>query len=820
MPAMTDGKTLIITEKPSVARDIARSLGGFNAGKESLESKDTIITWALGHLVSLAEPEDYDKKYRFWLLERLPIIPDNFKLRVIPKTASRYRFIASMLERDDMAKVVNACDAGREGELIFRYICQEAKCKLPIQRLWLSSMTDSAIREGFRHLRPGEELELLAQSAKCRSEADWLVGINATRAFTRRFGMLLSVGRVQTPTLAILVKRELEIQAFVPETYFELFATFRAESGDYQGKWFTRGADFFSNRQAGEAVEAKVRGKPGMIASLERKESTQLPPLLFDLAELQRECNRRFGFFARRTLDIAQSLYEKHKLITYPRTDCQYLSSDMVPQLPSVIGNVASGEWEEFAHELLALPKLPLSKRIIDDSRITDHHAIIPTLSKPKISTLKPEEQKVFDLIVRRFLSVFFPPARWENTRLVTEVEGESFRSEGKKLLEIGWLKVYDRPSREELLPDLQKGEQVVTRETRLEEKQTTPPPRYNDATLLSAMEGAGKMLDDEELRQAMKERGLGTAATRAAIIERLIEVEFVARDAKTLVPTTKGIELIRRMEMISLPELTSPELTGNWERKLLLMEKGQIPALEFMGEIIQLTREVVDKVKNTEGVEAFRQAVNEPLGVCPLCAGEVRETKMAFSCSNWKEKGCKFAIWKRVASKTLTRGQATELLTKGRVGPLFGFRSRAGKPFRAVLVLQREKVIFEFPDARPAYRRVAKSTALGKDSPGELTAKMTPGEPQENGKIPQKRAGRGLGEGRPPVKAKKVCRARSVMAIETTESTDKAKKAKHVRITKTLERAIEPQETPPTKKSRPRKTSPLQNLGKETDQP
>lgn len=706
---MPNGKALIITEKPSVARDIAKSMGGFSKRDDCLESEKAIITWAVGHLVTLAEPDDYDKRYRFWLLERLPIIPERFQLKVIPKTATRFKAIASLLKRKEVSEVINACDAGREGELIFRYIYEEAGCQKPIRRLWLSSMTDTAIRTGFQQLRPGAEMELLAESAKCRSESDWLVGINATRAFTRRFGMLLSVGRVQTPTLAILVRRELEIQAFLPETYFELFATFAAADGRYQGKWFTRGSDRFTLRQEGTDLEIKVRDKPGFITSLERKESIQQPPLLFDLAELQREANRRFGYFAKRTLDIAQSLYEKHKLITYPRTDCHFLSSDMIPQLPGVISNLACGEWKEFAQELLSLGKLPIGKRMVDDARITDHHAIIPTLSKPKQTGLKPEEMRIFDLIVRRFLAAFFPAARWENTRLLTEVEGEKFRTEGRKLKDIGWLKVYERPNREELLPDLLEGEAVQVVETQLEEKQTAPPPRYNDATLLSAMEGAGKLLEDEELREAMKERGLGTSATRAAIIERLLEVEFVQRENKAIIPTPKGIELIRVIEMIQIPELASPELTGNWEHQLLQIEKGQTPSSHFMEEIVRLTRDVVEKVKEAKEVEAFRATVNEPLGNCPLCAGEIRETKMAYSCSNWKEQGCKFAIWKRIAGKTLTRGQATELLSKGRVGPLFGFRSRAGKPFRAILVLQGEKVIFEFPNDRPSYIRKEK---------------------------------------------------------------------------------------------------------------
>jgi DNA topoisomerase-3 len=719
-------KQLIITEKPSVARDIVKSLGGFRQDKESFESDEIIVTWAVGHLVTLAEPEDYDKKYKMWLLERLPIIPEQFQLKVLPKTNSRFKFIGALLKSKEVGEVINACDAGREGELIFRYIYEKAGSKLPIRRLWLSSMTETAIQEGFRHLRPGQELEKLASAAKCRSESDWLVGINATRAFTRRFGILLSIGRVQTPTLAILVQREQEIQLFSPETYFELYAAFQSTVGEYRGQWFTKGADRFSTRSTAEEIQKKVEGKPGIIASLEKKESRQLPPLLFDLAELQREMNRRHGYSARRTLDLAQSLYEEHKLITYPRTDSQFLGSDMIAQLPQILRSLAGGEWDQFVQEVLALPKLPLGPRMIDNSKVTDHHAIIPTPTRSVLAKLAADELRVYDLVVRRFLSAFYPAARWENTRLVTEVEQETFRTEGKKLLEIGWLKVYDRPSKDELLPDLSLAERIRTLSTTVLEKETQPPPRYNDATLLSAMEGAGKLLEDEALKQAMKDHGLGTAATRAAIIERLIEVEYLERDGKSLRPTPKGMELIKSIAAIPIPELISPELTGNWEQNLVLIEQGKLSAETFMTEIEQLARSVVEKVKTTENTATMREAVYAVLAPCPLCNGDIKEFRQAFSCANWREKGCKFAIWKRVAGRTISRREAETLIRDGRIGPLAGFRSKAGKSFRAILVLKDGKVTFEFENTYPASSKRVKRA-------------KTPSKPKEDGSIKKK---------------------------------------------------------------------------------
>lgn len=692
-------KKLIITEKPSVAQSIAKSLGGFEKKEDHLESSKFLITWALGHLVALQEPEDYDKKYKYWTLQHLPIIPETFQLKVIKETAERFRAISRLLKRKEIEAVINACDAGREGELIFRYIYEKAGSNKPIWRLWLSSMTESAIKDGFQKLRPGVELELLAQAAKCRAESDWLVGINATRAFTRRFGTLLSVGRVQTPTLAILVSREKEIRDFIPEKYYELIASFQAKAGSYQGKWFSKEKDRFLSKEEGLKILNLIQEKRGEIALLERKESRQIPPLLFDLTELQREANRKYGFTARRTLNAAQNLYEEHKLITYPRTDCQYLGSDMIPQLKEIISCLKLSPWENFVLMLLNLDHLPITKRIVDDSRLTDHHAIIPTPIKPDLQSLGKDEGKIYDLVVRRFLAAFFPSAIWEITKVITEVEGETFKTEGKRLLEPGWLQIYDLP-KSDILPELKERERVQVEKAELVEKETVPPPRYTDATLLSAMEGAGKLIDDEELRQVMKDRGLGTPATRAAIIERLIEVGYIEREGKTLVPTPKGIELIHAIESIPINELVSPELTAEWEWKLTRIEKGEFTRDQFMTGIIDLTREIVEKVKavSKEKTSRMRTATSKIIGKCPVCGGEIKENKSAYSCSNWKD-GCKFVIWKKIAGKTITRKQAQALLEKGRTEILSGFKSKKGKMFRAILAIENSTVVMKFPE-------------------------------------------------------------------------------------------------------------------------
>ncbi|MGC8777930.1 MAG: DNA topoisomerase 3, partial [Candidatus Caldatribacteriaceae bacterium] len=644
------GKKLVITEKPSVAHDIAKALGQFADRKEYLEGEEYLITWALGHLVTLAEPEDYDKKLKSWRLSLLPIIPEEFKLKPIEGAEKRLAVIQELLASSDVESVVNACDAGREGELIFRYIYEFMGAKKPVWRLWLSSMTREAIRSAFAELKAASDYELLAQAAKCRSEGDWLVGINGTRAFTTRYKILLSVGRVQTPTLAILVHREREIQEFRPTKYFEVFAEFTSPQGKYVGKWHNGEDRFFEESQA-QAVVDKVLGKKGEVSDFTEQKVTEPHPLLYDLTELQRDANRLLGYSAQRTLDIAQRLYEHHKLITYPRTSSRYLSEDLISQVEKSFKMLRRCGFHDFA--ALVAPRRSLAdRRVFDRNKVSDHHAIIPTGEDIHWEDLSEGERKVMDLVVRRFLSAFYPDALWMHRTIKTLVAGEKFVSKAKVLLEPGWRKLYrgEEESEEEYLPRLAKGTEVQVEKAWKEEKETKAPPRYTEAALLAAMEGAGRFVEDEELREILKESGIGTPATRASIIERLIEVGYVEREKKTLFPTPKGMELINLVEHIPVLELASPQLTGEWEKKLALIEKGQFSRELFMEEIKRLTEEIVEKVKSQDAGDV-RAKMNSPVGQCPLCGAPVYESKKNFFCSRWKE-GCSFSIWKSIAGK------------------------------------------------------------------------------------------------------------------------------------------------------------------------
>ena len=568
-------KTLVIAEKPSVARDLADALPGtFEKTDTSFESDDYVITFAVGHLVELVDPEDYDERLKKWRMADLPIVPEEFRLRPRDaKAKKQLNAIHKLMKRDDVDRIVNACDAGREGELIFAYIYETSGVDKPVDRLWINSMTKQAIREGFERLRPGEQLASLEAAARSRSEADWLVGMNATRAATIRgrawVGGVVSLGRVQTPTLALIVQREREIQAFTPEPYRLVRAQFDPR---YEGLWFegdeTR---IFGDLSRADQIVEKVSGRDGTVEKVERKEQSERAPLLYDLTSLQRDANRRFGFSARRTLQAAQSLYEDKKAITYPRTSSRYLSGDMVPLLKPTAETLAPiDEYRPFAEFVLALDRLPLG-RVVNDARVDDHHAIIPTDVEHDVSVFSPDERRVFDLIARRFLAVFHPPARYARTTVVTEVEGERFRTRGKITLEAGWRGVYGLEADEERktddeteaesgeLPRLEQGQTVRCAAAEAEAKETKPPPRYTEATLLSAMETAGKLVEDEEAREAMKERGLGTPATRAETIETLIRREYIERVSKELQPTPKGLQVITMLEQ---HPLTSPELT------------------------------------------------------------------------------------------------------------------------------------------------------------------------------------------------------------------------------------------------------------------
>src|SRR5918998_864307 len=618
-------KTLVIAEKPSVGRDLARVLpGNFSKHEGFLESEDYIVTWAVGHLVQLQEPEDYDDRFKKWRMADLPIVPDAFALK--PRDAKSKKQLATikkLLKRADVDRVINACDAGREGELIFAYIYEAAGVDKHVDRLWISSMTKQAIREGFDRLRPGEQLAPLEAAARSRSEADWLVGMNATRAATIRgrawVGGVVSLGRVQTPTLALIVKRGREIQAFVPEPYWLVRATFDPR---HEGLWFEGDETRLKDGKRADDIVERVSGKEGHVASVERKEQSERPPLLYDLTSLQRDANRRFGFSARRTLAAAQSLYEGKKAITYPRTNSRFLSRDMVPQLkPTAETLLPIPDYASGARFVLGLDQLPL-QRVVNDARVDDHHAIIPTDVAHDVSGFTPDERRIFDLIARRFLAVFHPPARYARTTIVTEVEQERFRTRGKVTLEAGWRGVYgveaadpqqkQDPEGEGELPPLQQGQEVVCAEAESEARETKPPPRYTEATLLSGMETAGKFVDEEELREAMKERGLGTPATRAEIIETLIRREYIERVGKDLQPTPKGLSVIT---MLEAHPITSAELTGDWEKQLSDIEHGKGERSAFMKGIAGFAKTTVDQIASLPDEKIKVERVE--LGLC-----------------------------------------------------------------------------------------------------------------------------------------------------------------------------------------------------------
>jgi DNA topoisomerase-3 len=730
-------KTLVIAEKPSVARDIVGALpGSFDEHKNFYESDDYVVTFAVGHLLELSDPEDYDPAWKSWKLDNLPIIPTEFKVRPRDKkSATQLNLIHKLLKRTDVERVVNACDAGREGELIFTHIYETSDVDKPVDRLWINSMTKAAIRDGFEQLRPSTQLEPLRDAARSRSEADWLVGMNATRAATTRRGWgagVVSLGRVQTPTLAMMVKREREIQAFTPEPYWLVHATFDPR---YNGLWFEGEENRLKDGKRADEIVGKVKGKTGTVESVERKEQSERAPLLYDLTSLQRDANRRFGFSARRTLSAAQSLYEGKKAITYPRTNSRWLSGDLVPQLkPTAETLLPIPDYAGGARYVLGLDQLPL-QRVVNDAKVDDHHAIIPTDIAHDTSSFTPDERRIFDLVARRFLAVFHPPARYARTTVVTEVEGERFRTRGKVTLEAGWRGVYgveptDTSKQDEdvegegELPELQQGQQVKCADAESEAKETKPPPRYTEATLLSAMETAGKLVDEVDLREAMKERGLGTPATRAEIIETLIRREYIERAGKDLQPTPKGMSVITMLEE---HPITSAELTGDWEKQLNDIEHGTGDRSEFMGGIADFARVTVEQIASLPDEKIKVERVE--LGPCPKCGAEtgeiIKENSRAYGCTSWKsreETGCGFVIWKRVAGRTLTPEVARQLLEEGKTREvLSGFRSRAGKPFRARLLLKEDgKVEFEFPVSK---RRQQEQEAEGQEQREEQPA-------------------------------------------------------------------------------------------------
>jgi DNA topoisomerase-3 len=716
-------KTLVLAEKPSVGRDLTRALPGQFAKHEGyLESDDHVVTWAVGHLVQLAEPDEYDAKFKKWRMADLPIIPDDFKLEIRDeRSRKQMTVITRLLQRKDVDQIINACDAGREGELIFAWTYEKAGAKKPVQRLWLSSMTLKAIKDAFAALRPGSEFNRLEQAARSRSEADWIVGMNATRAATIRlrssFDGAVSLGRVQTPTLAIVARREEEIRAFKPEPYWLVDATFQPVGGEdgrrYVGRFHDGSNPRLKTAEEASAIVDAVRGRQGEISKLETTTRREKAPLLYDLTSLQREANTRFGFSARRTLAAAQRLYEEHKALTYPRTSSRFLSSDMIPEIKPIAELLGTArEYAAAAKYVTGLDVLPLG-RVINDAKVTDHHAIIPTRSEHRVDKMSDDDKRIYDLVTRRFLAVFHPDAVWENTRLETTVLEYIFRTRGRVLLEAGWRGVYgeiaddrgdasdDDEGANQSLPKLAKGETVDTLEIASEEKITQPPRRYSDASLLGAMETAGKLVEDDELREAMKDSGIGTPATRAAIIERLIDVLYIEREGRSLVCTEKGLNVIR---LLQDHKLTSPSLTGDWEHRLARIEQGEEQRADFMRDIALFAGETVTDL------DAKLKEVRIPranLGPCPVCGHDIVENRKGFSCWSREDPGCGFVIWKSKAGKTLPQAVARELIATGRTEkPVTGFKGRSGRSFRARLALMqsedgRWRVEFDEPWAR-----------------------------------------------------------------------------------------------------------------------
>ena len=742
-------KSLIIAEKPSVAQDIVRALtpasGKFEKHDDHFENDHYVVTSAVGHLVEIKAPEEFDVKRGKWSFAHLPVIPPHFDLAPIDKAKSRLNAVVKQIRRKDVTALINACDAGREGELIFRLILQYAqpagkggaasaargKLDKPVRRLWLQSMTPAAIRDGFEHLRSDQQMLPLADAARCRSEADWLVGINGTRAmtaFNSRDGgfFLTTVGRVQTPTLSVVVEREEKIRKHVSRDYWEVRATFDAEAGQYDGKWFDpkfkkdddaeRRADRVWDLRDAQAIADAVRGQPAVVSE-EAKPSTQSSPLLYDLTTLQREANSRFGFSAKTTLSLAQALYEKHKVLTYPRTDSRALPEDYVDVVKQTMKMIAIEDLPGPLRELAPHAKKALAdgyvkpnKRVFDNAKVSDHFAIVPTLLAPK--SLNEIEAKLYDMVVKRFLAVFYPPAEFMVTTRISAVtnagQEHKFQTNGKVLVKPGWLAVYGKEAQEDdaNLVAVQQGETVRTEDVIVNALKTKPPARYTEATLLGAMEGAGKLIDDDELREAMQEKGLGTPATRSSIIEGLIYEKYMHRDGRELVPTAKAFQLMTLLRGLAVEELTKPELTGNWEYQLAQMEHGKLSRESFMAEIAAMTERIVRKAKeyDRDTVPGDYATLATP---CPNCGGVVKENYRRFSCTGkaGAEEGCGFSMSKIPGGRAFETAEAEAFLRDKKIGPLEGFRSKAGWPFTAELRLAFDdeianwKLEFDFGD-------------------------------------------------------------------------------------------------------------------------
>ena len=736
-------KTLVIAEKPSVAQDIVRALtptaGKFEKHDEYFESDSYVVSSAVGHLVEIQAPEEYDVKRGKWSFANLPVIPPHFDLKPVDKTKTRLNAVVKLAKRKDVDKIINACDAGREGELIFRLIEQYAggvkPLGKPVSRLWLQSMTPQAIRDGFGSLRTNAQMQPLADAARCRSEADWLVGINGTRAmtaFNSRDGgfFLTTVGRVQTPTLSVVVEREEQIRKFISRDYWEIHATFAAQAGEYPAKWINpawkknpddaelKADRVWSQREAQEIADA-VRGKPATVTE-ESKPTSQASPLLFDLTSLQREANGKFGYSAKTTLSIAQSLYERHKALTYPRTDSRNLPEDYVPVVKSTFEMLADSGMRHLApHAATALKGgyIKPTKRVFDNAKVSDHFAIIPTLQAP--SGLSEAEQKIYDLVVRRFMAVFFPSAEYQVTTRITTAVGHAFKTEGKVLVKPGWLAIYGKEAAEEVadakdgdkgqnLVPVQPNEKVHGNPVDPKGLKTKPPARYSEATLLGAMEGAGKTVEDDELREAMQEKGLGTPATRSSIIEGLIAEKYMLREGRELIPTAKAFQLMTLLRGLGVEELSKAELTGEWEYKLAQMEQGKLRRETFMAEIAAMTERMVKKAKeyDRDTIPGDYATLAAP---CPNCGGIVKENYRRYTCTGktGMEDGCGFSFGKSPAGRTFEPVEVEQFLRDKHIGPLDGFRSKAGWPFTAEMIIKFDdetknyKLEFDFGDEK-----------------------------------------------------------------------------------------------------------------------
>ena len=696
---------LIITEKPSVARDIAKVLGIKQQSQGYISSKDTIITWALGHLIELCQPDEYAEEFKQWKLEDLPIIPDQFKTKIIQRSKDQYHVVHQLFQKPEINEVICATDAGREGELIFRLIYEQSNCKAPIKRLWISSQTETAIKEGFNNLKPGENYNDLYASAQSRAHADWLVGINATRAYSIKFSRghgVMSVGRVQTPVLKLIVDRYHEHRQFKSETFYDITADITHANGEFKAMYFNPNQQRITQKEVADNIITELKSTPnGKISSLAEKKITEKQPLLYDLTEAQKDANKQFKFSADDTLKLLQSLYEKHKILSYPRTSSRYLSKDIEAKLPNLMNNISVlDDFKSCINEIKSANR-SIAKRMIDDKKVTDHHAIIPTDKTPSINQLTEQEKQIYLMIIKRFVAAFLPECLKDHTEIISTFANHQLKSTGTVIKQIGWRQLYQDDQKntkskkptEIQLPIVQQGDSIGHKKITLKKGQTKAPALHTEASILASMETAGKHIDDDELRQAMKHCGLGTPATRAQILEKLIHVKYIFREKNKLIPTDKGLYLI---DCIKDPVMQSAELTGEWEKQLNEMAQGQYQQSTFMQDIATFTKKIIGQVA-TSTAYAIR-ADQTIYGDCPCCEkGKIVDNKKAYSCTHWKETDCKFVIWKEIAQKPITEKMVKTLLTKQKTAVIKGFKSKAGKTFNAALKINQDKIEFEF---------------------------------------------------------------------------------------------------------------------------